>query len=215
MPEAPSVPLFEAHGLRCEREERVLFEDLSFSLGPGDVVQVLGPNGAGKTTLLRAVAGLSTRVTGAMSWKGASLPGANWEFLRETLYLGHDAAVKPGLTPIENLRWHAGLWGRTRDIGIVGALQAVGLGQHLDAPAQQLSAGQRRRVALARLLLSPASLWILDEPFTAIDLDGVAQVESLVAAHAGQGGAVLLTTHHRLSLQRAFRQLSLTACEGV
>ena len=115
MPEAPSVPLFEARGLRCEREERVLFEGLSFSLGPGDVVQVLGPNGAGKTTLLRAVAGLSTRVTGAMSWKGAPLPGASWEFLRETLYLGHDAAVKPGLTPVENLRWHAGLWGRTRD----------------------------------------------------------------------------------------------------
>lgn len=211
MPEAPTVPLFEARGLRCERDDRVLFEDLSFALFPGDVVQVLGPNGAGKTTLLRAVAGLSTRVTGGMLWSGVPLPDVRWEFLGETLYLGHEAAVKPGLTPLENLRWHAGLWGRTTEVGIAGALRAVGLGAYLDTPAQQLSAGQRRRVALARLLLSPARLWILDEPFTAIDLDGVALVESLVADHAAGGGAVLLTTHHKLSLLRDFRQVSLVA----
>lgn len=203
------MPLFEARDLRCERDERVLFEGLSFALFPGEVVQVLGSNGAGKTTLLRAVAGLSSRVSGDMCWNGTPLQEARWDFLRESLYLGHDAAVKPGLSPVENLRWHAGLWGRTRDIGIVGALRAVGLGDHLDSPAQQLSAGQRRRVALARLLLSPALLWILDEPFTAIDLAGVAQVESLVAAHAEEGGAVLLTTHHRLSLPCQFRQIGL------
>lgn len=211
MPEAPTVPLFEARGLRCERDDRVLFEGLSFALFPGDVVQVLGPNGAGKTTLLRAVAGLSTRVAGSMFWGGLPLPDVRWEFLGGTLYLGHEAAVKPGLTPLENLRWHAGLWGRTRDIGIAGALRAVGLGTHLDTPAQQLSAGQRRRVALARLLLSPARLWILDEPFTAIDLDGVARVEALVADHAARGGAVLLTTHHKFSLLHDFRQVSLVA----
>jgi heme exporter protein A len=209
MPEAPPVPLFKACDLRCERDERVLFEGLSFTLAPGEIVQILGPNGAGKTTLLRAVAGLSTRVSGEMYWNGAALPGSRWEFLRETLYLGHDAAVKPGLTPIENLRWHAGLWGRTTSTGIEGALGAVGLARHRDTPAQHLSAGQRRRIALARLLLSPARFWILDEPFTAIDLEGVSQVESLVAAHAAAGGVVLLTTHHRLSLDCRFRQVAL------
>ena len=213
MPEAPPVPLFEAHGLRCERDERVLFEDLSFALSPGDVVQIKGPNGAGKTTLLRAVAGLSSRVSGSMFWCGKPLQEVRWEYLRESLYLGHDAAVKPGLTPLENLRWHAALWGSCRDTGLEAALAELGLGHCLDTPARQLSAGQRRRIALARLLLSPARLWILDEPFTAIDLDGVAQVEALVSNHARNGGGVLLTTHHRLSLGHAFRQIDLRAEE--
>jgi len=210
MSEAPPVPLFEARGLRCERDERLLFEGLSFSLSAGEVVQVLGPNGAGKTTLLRAVAGLSSRVTGEMFWSGQPFADARWEFFRESLYLGHDAAVKPGLTPLENLRWNAALWGRTREIGLAGALRAVGLSHCIDTPARQLSAGQRRRIALARLLLSPARLWVLDEPFTAIDLEGVTQVEALVSRHAEEGGAVLLTTHHRLSLPGAFRQLDLS-----
>jgi heme exporter protein A len=209
MQEVPLSPLFEAHALCCERDERLLFRDLSFSLVPGDVLQVLGGNGAGKTTLLRGVAGLSSRVSGTMLWRGVPLPQQGWHFLCDSLYLGHDAAVKSGLTPVENLRWHAGLWGRIREIGIEGALKAVGLGLFLDTPAQQLSAGQRRRVALARLLLSPATLWILDEPFTAIDLDGVQQVENLIAGHAAAGGAVLLTTHHRLSLACGFRQIAL------
>ncbi len=209
MQEVPLTPLFEARALCCERDERLLFRDLSFSLAPGEVLQVLGGNGAGKTTLLRGVAGLSSRIEGDMFWCGAPLPRQSWQFLCDSLYLGHDAAVKPGLTPVENLRWHAGLWGRVREIGIEGALAAVGLGLFLDTPAQQLSAGQRRRVALARLLLSPARLWILDEPFTAIDLDGVQQVENLIAGHAAAGGAVLLTTHHRLSLACGFRQIAL------
>jgi heme exporter protein A len=204
-----AATLLEARGLRCERDERLLFRDLDFTLGRGEILQVAGPNGSGKTTLLRAVAGLSTRVQGELSWCGAPLDAARWEFNRETLYIGHEAAVKPGLTARENLRWHAGLWQRTRDISLDEALGRLGLGHTLDTPAQQLSAGQKRRIALARLVLSPASLWILDEPFTAIDHAGVAQIERLIAEHAAAGGAALLTTHHRLASDAHVRQLQL------
>jgi heme exporter protein A len=195
-----AAPLLEARALRCERDERLLFSGLDFRLHAGEVLQLAGPNGSGKTTLLRSLAGLSTRVSGELLWCGRPLEDARWEYLRETLYIGHDPAVKTGLSPRENLRWHVALWQRSGACGIDVALGRLGLGRCLDTPAQQLSAGQRRRIALARLLVSPARLWILDEPFTAIDLDGVGQIEELVAGHASGGGAVLLTTHHRLAL---------------
>ena len=205
------APLLEARGLRCERDERLLFEALDFRLRAGEVLQVAGPNGSGKTTLLRALAGLSSRVSGELLWRGQSLEAARWEFLRESLFIGHEPAVKPGLSPRENLRWHAALWQRTSGHGIDAVLARLGLARCMDTPAQHLSAGQRRRIALARLLLSPARLWILDEPFTAIDLDCVAQIEELVAAHAREGGAVLLTTHHRLALEPGvLRRIELT-----
>jgi heme exporter protein A len=204
-----AAALLEARGLSCERDERLLFTGLDFSLRAGEILQVAGPNGSGKTTLLRALAGLSTRVSGELRWRGAPLARSHWEFFRDTLYIGHEAAVKPGLTPLENLRWHAGLWQRTRETGMAEALARMGLGHALDTPAQQLSAGQRRRVALARLLLSPAVLWILDEPFTAIDHAGVAQIEALISAHAAAGGATLLTTHHRLGIEGRVRQVQL------
>jgi heme exporter protein A len=200
MPTTDAAPLLEARGLRCERDERLLFEGLAFTLRAGEVLQLAGPNGSGKTTLLRALAGLSTRVEGELLWCGRPLAAARWDYLRETLYIGHEPAVKPGLSARENLRWHAALWQRAGSCGIDRALAAIGLGRFLDTPALQLSAGQRRRVALARLLLSPARMWILDEPFTAIDHAGVAQIEELIAAHARAGGAVLLTTHHRLAI---------------
>jgi len=207
-----AAPLLEARALRCERDERLLFERLDFVLRAGEVLQVAGPNGSGKTTLLRALAGLSSRVEGEMLWCGKPLAARRWEYLRESLYIGHEPAVKSGLSARENLRWHAALWQRTSGRDADEALAEFGLGRCLDTPALQLSAGQRRRIALARLLLSPARLWILDEPFTAIDHAGVAQVEGLVEAHARAGGAVLLTTHHRLGLaQDLLRRIDLEA----
>lgn len=211
MPPSPSVPLFEAQDLRCERDERLLFAGLGFRLHPGSVLQLAGPNGSGKTTLLRAVAGLGSRVEGEMRWRGELLPGAGWEMRCDSLYLGHEAAVKPGLSAIENLRWHVALWGRQRAITLEDALVRVGLGRYIDTPARQLSAGQKRRIALARLLLSTASLWILDEPFTAIDVAGVAQIEELIDAHARGGGAVILCTHHHLALGCPLERIDLGA----
>jgi heme exporter protein A len=206
-----SVPLLEVGALRCERDERLLFEDVSFALHAGEVMQVAGPNGCGKTTMLRTIAGLSQRCTGHVAWRGEDIARARYDYLRESLYLGHEAAVNPALTPVENLRWHAALWGATRALPIEEALARTGLEGFLHTPAQRLSAGQKRRIALARLLLSPAVLWILDEPFTAIDLAGVAELETLIAAHAAEGGAVLLTTHHRLALDAGLRRLTLGA----
>lgn len=209
MSPATTVPLFEALDLRCERDERLLFAGLGFRIDPGSVLQLAGPNGSGKTTLLRAIAGLGSRVEGEMRWRGEALPQAGWDMRGDSLYLGHEAAVKPGLSAIENLRWHVALWGCQRELTLEEALVRVGLGRYLDTPARQLSAGQKRRIALARLLLSKASLWILDEPFTAIDVAGVVQIEELIDGHARAGGAVILCTHHHLALACPVERIEL------
>lgn len=208
---ATGSPLLDARNLRCERDERLLFSDVAFELGAGEVLQVEGPNGSGKTTLLRFLAGLSSRCEGDLRWQGQPMREARYEFVSDSLYIGHEPAVKLGLSPIENLRWHCALWQRPPRLGIDAALAKVGLRGYEDVQAQSLSAGQRRRIGLARLYLSPARLWILDEPFTAIDRAGVERLEALIAEHAESGGSAILTTHHALSLRGALKTLALTA----
>lgn len=195
---SPQSPLLELRDLGCERDERLLFSGLNLQLAAGEVVQIGGPNGAGKTTLLRALAGISGDYQGQIFYAGQPLPEACWDFARDRLYLGHLPGIKKSLTPSENLAWYLAQTGGR--ISIDEALAAVGLYGYEDTPCYQLSAGQLRRVALARLHLAEARVWILDEPFTAIDKLGVTQLEALIARQSAQGGVVILTSHQDLSL---------------
>lgn len=200
-----ATAFLHAVGLAAERDERWLFRALELTVVPGEVVRVEGPNGSGKTTLLRILAGLDQDYEGEIHWPRASTESRPWR--EDVLFLGHLPGVKPALSPRENLEWLLALRGRAPLLQVNEALASVGLAGYEDLPTAQLSAGQRRRVALARLSLETAALWILDEPFTAIDREGVAALEARIAAHAGTGGAVLLTTHHPLGI--AARSLSL------
>jgi heme exporter protein A len=209
-----STPLLEVRGLSCERDGRLLFDNLAFSLRPGEVLRIGGANGSGKTTLLRALAGLSERCRGEMLWRGSALRAVQHEFLSQSLYIGHEPGIKSSLSAVENLTWHCALNAPDHGGAIVTALARLGLDDAMDVPTRQLSAGQRRRVGLARLLLSPAILWILDEPFTAIDAAGVRQIESLIAEFVDGGGMVMLTTHHALDIARPYATVELGQTAG-
>lgn len=208
-----SEPLLQVQQLYCERDDRILIRDLAFSLGSGDILQIEGPNGSGKTTLIRILCGLSDDYSGDIHWRGQPRHRHDDRFRREHLYFGHLTGIKSSLTPRENLRWILHLKGvaehrNALDAAIETALEQVGLASYEDVPVYALSAGQKRRVALARLQVEPAALWVLDEPFTAIDRKGVAELEALVQQHAAQGGSVLLTTHHALAIPN-LRKLQL------
>lgn len=201
--------LLEGIGLSCERDFRVLFESLDLAVSAGEVLQVEGPNGSGKTTLLRVLTGLSEASAGEVRWRGEPLRKVRQNYYQEMQYLGHAAGIKQSLTARENLRWHAALAGLDCEADIDDALAKVGLRGYEDVPCHTLSAGQQRRVNLARLHLTPAKLWILDEPFTAIDKAGVEAIESLLIQQASQGGAVILTSHQDLQHVPGLRKLEL------
>ena len=210
-----SEPLLEVSQLYCERDDRVLFSDLGFVLSAGEIVQIEGQNGSGKTTLLRILCGLSRNYEGEIRWRGEPVTEVREQFCREMLYFGHQAGVKAVLTPEENLRWYAALHPSISADDIQTALASVGLRGYEDVPCHSLSAGQNRRVSLARLYLSHAPLWILDEPFTAIDKQGVAAKEQLLLEHAGRGGSVILTTHHELGIHGPVRKINLDQLAGT
>ena len=201
-----SAPLLETRELAIERDERWLFAGLNLQLAAGEVVQILGPNGAGKTTLLRALARVSRDYQGDIRYLGQPLEQQAWDYANDCLYLGHLPGIKKALTPLENLRWYSAQ--APSRMAIPDALQRVGLAGYEDTPCYQLSAGQLRRVALARLHLSQARIWILDEPFTAIDKPGVQALEGLIAAQSARAGLVILTSHQDLSLP-GLRQVNL------
>ncbi|MGA4473091.1 cytochrome c biogenesis heme-transporting ATPase CcmA [Ectopseudomonas chengduensis] len=205
------VPLLEAVALSCERDWRMLFEQLHFALQPGDMLQISGPNGSGKTSLLRLIAGLRQPTSGDILLQGQALAEQRSELARNLLWIGHAAGIKGLLTAEENLAWLCALHRPANREAIWQALQAVGLRGFEDVPCHTLSAGQQRRVALARLYLADTPpLWVLDEPFTALDKSGVAQLEAHLADHCERGGVVVLTTHHSLQCTPAtYRDLDL------
>ncbi len=189
--------MLEVSQLTAIRDERILFESLSFSIDSGELVQIEGRNGTGKTTLLRIITGLGDRDQGEIFWNGESIESNRDAFHEDLLFLGHSTGVKRDLTAYENLRFYLSVHSKVSidKETIYQALIKVGLAGREDVPVAQLSAGQQRRVALARLWLSQHKLWILDEPLTAIDKQGVKVLEALFLNHAEQGGIVMLTTH--------------------
>jgi len=205
--------MLRVESLFCERDERVLFSDLTFSLRPGQLMQVLGSNGSGKTTLLRIICGLNDSYEGNIYWRGMLVQEQRGAFSASLLYIGHRVGVNRILTPRENLRWSASLHTPVEERRIDAALARVGLKAYEDIACRNLSAGQNQRVSLARLLISPATLWILDEPFTTLDVYGVRELELLLAEHVAQGGSALVTTHNRLNVPCAVERLNLDGVE--
>lgn len=203
--------MLEVHGLECVRGDLRLFTNLSFSLQGGELLRLRGSNGSGKTSLLRLLCGLLEPAAGGVKWKGENIHAQRDDFNADLLYLGHVNGIKSELTGFENLRISSSLRGETlSDDQIYDALGQIGLGGREDLPTQVLSQGQKRRVALARLLLSDAELWVLDEPFTALDVDAVAQLGELIEAHLQKGRMVVYTTHQEVDMRAgAVREIDL------
>ena len=192
--------MLAVENLYCERDDRVLFENVNFTLEEGEILQIEGQNGSGKTTLLRILCGLSSHFEGTVFWHGQDIGRVSSLLYQSLLYVAHHSGVKAALTAEENLKWMQQLQPVLDKGSISLALEKVGLYGYEDVPCHSLSAGQQRRVGLARLYMSNAPLWILDEPFTALDKQGVAEKEALIASHAVDGGGVVLTTHHDITI---------------
>ena len=193
----------EAHDVACIRGERPVFSGVSFRLAPGGALALVGPNGAGKSSLLRILAGLLRPAGGTLAWDGEPLD-EDWAAHRARLhYVGHLDAVKPTLTVAETLEGWAHLRGAARAAPC--ALAALGIEALADVPGRFLSAGQRRRLALARLLATPAPLWLLDEPTVTLDSDAAARVAALIEAHRVGGGMAVVATHGEIALEGAAR----------
>lgn len=193
-------PQLEARAAHLWRGEKHLLRGVSFALHSGELLQVVGPNGVGKTSLLRAVAGLLPLEAGEVYWRGQLLPEARDDFHRELAYLAHANGLKNDLTALENLRFGVSIRRAVTTEELRETLQLLRVESCADLPVRALSAGQKRRVALARVMLTRASLWILDEPITNLDKAGIALFESRIAEHMRAGG-MILTAAHQLLLQ--------------
>jgi heme exporter protein A len=201
--------LFQGDGLGCRRGEALIFEAVDFALEPGDALWLSGPNGSGKSSLLRLMAGLLPPVAGTIAWQGAAIDGDRESHRARLRYLGHLDAVKAHLSVAENLAFWADYW-EIAPSAVEPALARLGIAHLAEAPARQLSAGQRRRLALARLALGAAPLWLLDEPSAALDSDGIERLACLIADARAAGGIVVFSSHDTLPVP-GMKQLALAA----
>ena len=199
-----ALPTLAVAGLACRRGDRLLFEGLDFAVRPGQIVWVRGRNGQGKTSLLRLLAGLSAPAAGVVTWGDVPLRAAGAAFKQRLVYLAHANALKEDLTVLESLQFLARLHGRDTSVAsLEAALRRLNLHSRRRAPVRTLSQGQRRRVALARLLIETGpSLWVLDEPYDALDAEGSAVLDAVLSSHAERGGSVVLTSHLPLAVAR-------------
>jgi heme exporter protein A len=203
-------PRLQVADLSCSRDDRVLFSGLNFTLDQGQVLLLEGSNGSGKTTLLRTLCGFREADGGQIRWAGQALQDSR--YFAEMAYVGHADGTKKELTVAENLRFALAL-GEPGPYNIDDALQMVQLAGYDDNLVQTLSAGQKRRLSLARLLITTNVLWILDEPFTSLDRQGIELIETLIDAHVKTGGMVILTSHHDLSLPHfSLQRIHLDTC---
>ncbi|MEC5387557.1 cytochrome c biogenesis heme-transporting ATPase CcmA [Uliginosibacterium sp. H3] len=204
--------MLEVKDLACLRGDRLLFRRFDLALGKGEVLRVLGANGVGKTSLLRLLCGLATPEVGEIRWQGEAIQREREAFHAALLYLGHAPALNDLLSPLENLRFACAAAGDTSsETDCRAALTRIGLARQLDLPAKVLSQGQRRRVSLARLFLAAhRPLWILDEPFTALDVAAVAELAEVISQHSRAGGAVAFTSHQDAGFSVPLRTLDIS-----
>ncbi|WP_006787047.1 cytochrome c biogenesis heme-transporting ATPase CcmA [Thiorhodospira sibirica] len=208
------TPALHAIDLAAERGERPLFRQLDFALHPGEILHVRGRNGAGKTTLLRVLCGLTRPVAGRVCWYGSDVRATDTEFAGSFSYLGHHNGLKDELTAEENVLFgHRLNGGHIALKKVQDLLERIGLGAYTDLPIKVLSQGQKRRVALARVLLQGRPLWILDEPYTALDVQVIDLVLEALQNHLGQGGMVVLTTHQTIEVGVPVKTLNLGAAQ--
>lgn len=205
--------MLEVVDLSCVRGERRLFQGLSFTLNAGELLYIHGPNGSGKTTLLRTLCGLAQPEAGEIRWRGENIRRLGEEYHREMAYVGHLNGVKDELTAFENLRVTGQLAGVQDAEGkALAALRRLELTACVELSGKALSQGQKRRLALARLLLAPMALWIMDEPFTALDVKAVGMVQLVLSEHLDSGGMVVLTTHQEVEIiNRRARHIHLSS----
>ncbi len=204
--------MLEISDLACIRGDHQLFSGLNFSLGSGELMQVQGENGSGKTSLLRTLCGFTQPAAGEIRWCGQDVNRLGEEYYAEMIYLGHLNAIKDELNALENLCISAGLAGyEVEEKEALAALRRMGLRRREHLPVKVLSQGQRRRVALSKLLVADASLWILDEPLTALDVGAVGLMQELIGEHLSKRGMVIFTTHQPLQVAGVeTRQLMLS-----
>ena len=205
--------MLEATNLGCVRGDRRLFSALNFSLPPGQLLQLTGPNGSGKTSLLRMVCGLLAPAEGEIRWQGANIRSLGEEYFRSITYIGHRNGVKDELSAMENLRVSSGLGGvEVNRAQAADVLEKMGLAGREALPARLLSEGQRRRLALARLMVRTTALWLLDEVLTSLDTAAVTLVKRVIEEHLSNGGMAIIATHQELNLSSSkFQRLELAS----